>query len=604
MAEESTAPPVPEPIPTPPEAIEWMRPHAIPLISVEPGAGFDDLRPLADRMAGARVVSLGEATHGTREFFKLKHRLFEWLVAEHGFTTYGFEATFPESLDVDRYIRGGTGNAGHALASMRFWTWDTEEVLDLIEWMRLANQGRDGDEPLHFYGYDMQMPGSGMLGVIDYLREVDSALAEATLRDLGAVRTDGGLAVFDKRSPEEKEAVVRSADALLAAFDTHREAWTAQTGERAWCLARLHAAVVTQGLVQYVDPSKAFDVRDRSMAENIAALLEVEGTGRLVSWAHNGHAQKVSRAGDTPSMGQHLDDVFGAEHVVVGFAFGEGSFQATAMPGGLQDHTVGPPIEHSFDAALAAVGPAVFALDLGTAPTEGPVHEWLASGPVTRSIGSAYSEEYAEHFWYSRDPRQMFDVIVFVAETTAARANPSGRRRPRPGPSAEGAGAPRNLDFSAVAEDGAPEGWRVDTGLPGSPHDVAVAEDEAGGRAVRIARRGSPWRWGSGGIVQQFSAADFRSTKVSVRARAKVEAGIDGDAWLSLLGQADATEARRGGSTPLLFVAQGGEQLGADWTELVLEGFVPEEAETLTLSFVFSGDGESLLGPVSIERVG
>lgn len=85
---------------------------------------------------GARIVALGEATHGTREFFKLKHRLVEFLVAEHGFTTFAIEANWPECEAAIEYVMNGVGDPAVALAGLHFWTWDTEEVLALIEWMR------------------------------------------------------------------------------------------------------------------------------------------------------------------------------------------------------------------------------------------------------------------------------------------------------------------------------------------------------------------------------------------------------------------------------------------------------------------------------------
>jgi len=116
--------------------VEWIRSAAIPLATAEPRHGFKDLEPLRAIIGDARIVSLGEATHGTREFFKLKHRILEFCVAELGFTMFCIEAPFPESLAVNAYVLDGVGNAADALASMRYWVWNTEEVLDLIEWMR------------------------------------------------------------------------------------------------------------------------------------------------------------------------------------------------------------------------------------------------------------------------------------------------------------------------------------------------------------------------------------------------------------------------------------------------------------------------------------
>src|SRR5450755_3321274 len=118
--------------------VEWIRSAAIPLATAEPRHGFKDLEPLRGIIGNARIVSLGEATHGTREFFKLKHRILEFCVAELGFTTFIIAADFAQSLAVNAYVLDGTGTAADALAGL-YWIWNSEEILDLIEWMRWWN---------------------------------------------------------------------------------------------------------------------------------------------------------------------------------------------------------------------------------------------------------------------------------------------------------------------------------------------------------------------------------------------------------------------------------------------------------------------------------
>src|SRR5215813_99081 len=167
------------------ETVDWIRAGAIPITTVKAGNGFSDLEPLRQLIGGARIVSLGEATHGTREFFQLKHRLLEFCVAELGFTIFGIEASYPECLRVNDYVLRGTGNPAEALAGTRFWTWDTEEVLALIEWMRGWNATHA--RQVKFYGFDMQFPTEAALGVLDYLARVAPDLAaesEAPLRPL------------------------------------------------------------------------------------------------------------------------------------------------------------------------------------------------------------------------------------------------------------------------------------------------------------------------------------------------------------------------------------------------------------------------------------
>jgi erythromycin esterase-like protein len=136
--------------------VAWVRTHAIPLTTVEANNGFSDLQPLKSFIGGARIVSLGEATHGSREIFQLKHRLVEFLASEMGFTIFAIEANMPEAYRVNEYVVNGTGDPAQLLRGMYFWTWDTDEVLTMIKWMRAFNQSGKGR--IEFTGFDMQTP--------------------------------------------------------------------------------------------------------------------------------------------------------------------------------------------------------------------------------------------------------------------------------------------------------------------------------------------------------------------------------------------------------------------------------------------------------------
>ncbi len=134
--------------------VGWLRDRAIPLQTVEAGRGFADLQPLKKIIGDARIVALGEATHGTREFFQLKHRMLEFLATEMGFTIFSIEANMPEAYRLNDYVLTGVGDPAALLRGMYFWTWDTEEVLDMIRWMRRFNE--TGKGKLEFTGFDMQ----------------------------------------------------------------------------------------------------------------------------------------------------------------------------------------------------------------------------------------------------------------------------------------------------------------------------------------------------------------------------------------------------------------------------------------------------------------
>src|SRR5690349_5403948 len=154
-------------------ATEWIRANAIRLSSAEAGHGFADMQALKPLIGNARIVSLGEATHGTREFFQLKHRMLEFLATEMGFTIFSIEANMPEAYRLNDYVLNGTGDPAELLKGMYFWTWNTEEVLDMIKWMRAFNTSGKGR--VQFTGFDMQTHTVALEIARQFVQRYDSA---------------------------------------------------------------------------------------------------------------------------------------------------------------------------------------------------------------------------------------------------------------------------------------------------------------------------------------------------------------------------------------------------------------------------------------------
>ena len=162
--------------PTPAE-VAWARHAVIPLRTERAGSGFDDLKRVDAIVGDARIVSLGEGTHGTAEFFRMKHRLTEYLATKHGFTVFAIEANMPEARRVNEYVLTGRGDARAALAGLYFWTWNTEEVVDMIQWMRAYNASGKGR--IEFWGFDMQFPTVALDSVRAFLVRRDPAYLPA-----------------------------------------------------------------------------------------------------------------------------------------------------------------------------------------------------------------------------------------------------------------------------------------------------------------------------------------------------------------------------------------------------------------------------------------
>ncbi len=171
----------------------WIREQAIAFLHDRAGNGFADLSGL-DRIIGeARVVSLGEPTHGSREAFELKHRLLEYLVETRGFSIFSIEASMPESFALNEYVIFGKGDPRKLIAGMYFWTWNTMEVLAMVEWMRAwnaRNPEAEGKPRLRFTGFDMQTPDVAWTIGQDFLLAHAPEVADrfkGTLKDVQAL---------------------------------------------------------------------------------------------------------------------------------------------------------------------------------------------------------------------------------------------------------------------------------------------------------------------------------------------------------------------------------------------------------------------------------
>lgn len=170
-----------------PPQLQWLREHAVKLKTVEAEIGFQDLLPLEAMIGDARIVGLGEGTHGTREHFQMKHRLFEFLASEMDFTIFSIEANMPEAYELDGYVLGGEGDVDRLIGGMYFWTWNTEEVRDLVEWMRRFNakQAAAGStKRVHFTGFDMQTGKVALRIATEFLEKHDPEFSEKVRADL------------------------------------------------------------------------------------------------------------------------------------------------------------------------------------------------------------------------------------------------------------------------------------------------------------------------------------------------------------------------------------------------------------------------------------
>ncbi|WP_435600071.1 erythromycin esterase family protein [Streptomyces sp. C10-9-1] len=364
-----------------------------------------DLRHLERAVGAATVVGVGEATHGSSEFFTAKHRLFRHLVEHCGFTTYALEANWSTGLRLNDYVLHGRGDPRTLMREEfqeSYLIWHTREHLDLIRWMRRHNL-RHPERPVQFMGNDLAYAGPRLFDAVTaHVARHHPRLLPEVERRYRASRPTGGVHETIKARLAlplgERRAMARDVRAVLDLLE--RRHTGADARRHAFVLH--HARAIVQNATEFAydldDPGQvgeAMRYRDRIMAENTLWWQRQTGHRILVS-AHNGHIRlKTSDPAHHPVVqGTYLREAIGADYVAVGFTFGRGSFNALDLtdPGeSLGTFRVGPPAPGSHEHTLERVSPRDYVLDLRTAPAA--ARDWLAVERPARDIGNAWPAE-------------------------------------------------------------------------------------------------------------------------------------------------------------------------------------------------------------------
>ncbi len=372
-----------------------------------------DLGPFVELAATRSVIGLGEATHGTRESFELKHRLIRALAEQGGLRTVAFECGFAAGRLIDAYVRQGQGAAREALAEQGYWCWENREVLELIEWLRRHNAPLPPSERIAFVGIDVQKVEPGLPELLAALESVAEGL-EREPRGEGVGRHATTASAEAVRRLMEEELAKGAPDAAAAVRSLLEVAPTLSTPElRALCRN------VARYVDTYLNPERedGLVVRDEYLAATVLETL-AERPGLMVVWAHNEHVALNPDFFGTRAMGHHLREALGDGYLALGMLFGTGSFLARSWG----ERSVNRVVEFHVEQAREGHVERSFAgraLGLyGRAslpPSDGSRYR--------RFLGNLYDHEVdAQHpdsFRVGR-PLSDFDLVAWLPETHAA----------------------------------------------------------------------------------------------------------------------------------------------------------------------------------------
>lgn len=395
---------------------------------------------LLDLVGDRRLVLLGEASHGSHEFYAERARITRRLIDECGFSAVAVEADWPDAYRVNRYIRGADDDrtAEAALGDfVRFprWMWRNVVVRDFIEWLRHRNSRRRTDDRVGFYGLDLYSLQSSIMAVVGYLDRVDPAAAGRARKRYACFDHAGsegqiyGAAVaYGRADPCEDEAVeqlveLRRKAAEVAAGDgriAEDEAFYAAQN------ARLVANAERYYRAMYTGRATSWNLRDRHMADTLDALSRHLGSGdqsaKIVVWAHNSHlgdarATEMSARGEL-NLGQLVRERHGDAALLVGFTTAGGTVTAASeWDSPPERKRILDPLPDSVEDLLHGTGDSAFLMTLSGAPE---VADPFSLPRLQRAIGVIYrpETERMSHYFWSRVTEQ-FDALIHIDQTTA-----------------------------------------------------------------------------------------------------------------------------------------------------------------------------------------
>jgi erythromycin esterase-like protein/predicted phosphoribosyltransferase len=399
-----------------------------------------DYDELLDGIGDARVVLLGEATHGTHEFYRERAIITRRLIQEKQFAAVAVEADWPDAYRVNRYVRG-TGADDEAVAALdgfrRFptWMWRNADVLDFVGWLRARNDHRPPERRVGFYGLDLYSLRASIEAVLEYLGKVDPEGAARARRRYGCFdRFEGEMqsyayATGSGLEPSCERAVV---DQLLELHRARAE-YASRDGRIApdeYFFAEQNARLVRNAEQYYrtmlAGRAESWNLRDRHMAGTLQELLTfLERTvpnPRVVVWAHNSHigdarATEMGHLGEL-NLGQLAREQFGGRAVLVGFTTSTGTVTAASdWDGPAQRKTVRPPLPGSIERMFHEVEIPRFLVPLRSDPA---LARLLDPPRLERAIGVLYlpATERASHYFHARLASQ-FDYVLHFDETRA-----------------------------------------------------------------------------------------------------------------------------------------------------------------------------------------
>lgn len=380
-----------------------------------------------DRFANRRIVMLGEASHGTDEFYRARAAITRHLCEHHGFNIVAVEGDWPDAAAYDRLIRGEPrrGDAPRPFQRFPTWMWRNSVMPGLLRDLKAINAGRARDEQVGFYGLDIYNMNASVQAVLAYLDENDPEAARIARERYGCLTpwqadpaTYGRAALQSGYAECEQPVIAQCRDLLQRALEEDGGSFDAAMN------ARLIASAEQYYRVMYYGGAESWNLRDSHMAGTLEHILDRRGPGsKAIVWAHNSHigdarATDMGRVRGEHNIGQLARETWGEDVALIGFGTHGGTVTAASdWDGEHRTMTVNPSRPDSYERLCHDSGASPLLLDFSSSPA---LAARLSEPRLERFIGVIYRPETERWSHYSQAvlPEQ-FDAYCWFDTTRA-----------------------------------------------------------------------------------------------------------------------------------------------------------------------------------------
>jgi erythromycin esterase len=396
--------------------VQQLKSRMQPLTSTEANATDADLLFLLEALKGKDIIAAGEATHGSKEFFTLKHRLFKLLCEKGDVKTFGLEESYAAGLLVNEYIQGKNNLKASDVVMKMSFMWRTKEMKDLIEWMKAYNDDAKHVQKITFFGFDFHGPHHAVKWLYAYFGAVDTVYLASIKPFLKKFedKTYPKEKISDKELDENKSSI----EAIRAELKSKKEKYLAQGEQKL-----VEADHLLECLFQYSDAYKSGDVdffkRDPYMCGNVKWMQNLKAGSKIMLWAHNEH---VAAGGSLPSMGKLLKQAYREKFYSIGFVFNEGEYTGTkqykcsALEAGIFSFNPAP--SGTFSDLLSNTGVKAGFLAMNGAGLDEKTTRWFLGPQRVYEVGYRGFDNMKKLLLKKRKLGEIYDGVFFVKKVS------------------------------------------------------------------------------------------------------------------------------------------------------------------------------------------